>query len=59
MSIKKQRVHLATFVRFRYASLLANVLRDVKERRLKFPILGKKFGKTISPRYVWNCQVFY
>ena len=58
MSIKKQRVHLATFVRFRYVSLLANVLRDVKERRLKFPILGKKFEKTISPRYVWNCQGF-
>ena len=38
---------------------MANVLRDVKERRLKFPILGKKFEKTISPRYVWNCQVFY
>ena len=45
MSIKKQRIHLATFFRFRYASLLANMLRDVNERRLKFPILGQKVRK--------------
>ena len=31
MSIKKQRFHLAAFVRFRCASLLANILRDVKQ----------------------------
>ena len=31
MSIKKQRVHFAAFVWFRYASLLANILRKVKE----------------------------
>lgn len=49
MSIKMQRVHLAAIVCFRYASLLANILRDVNQRRLKFPVLGTNL-KIHSPQ---------
>ena len=62
MSIKKQRVPFAGVVCFRYASLLANILRDVKQRRLKFPALGTNL-KIHSPQNdhakISNSQVPY
>ena len=45
MSTRMQGVRYAAFFRFRYASLMANTLRDVKQIRLKFPALGTNLKK--------------
>ena len=45
MSTRMQSVRFAAFFRFRYASLMANTLRDVKQIRLKFPALGTNLKK--------------
>ena len=45
MSTRMQSVRFAAFFRFRYASLMANTLRDVKQVRLKFPALGTNLKK--------------
>ena len=56
-------MHFAAFVWFRYASLLANILRDVQQIGVKFPALGTNLKihakicmKLQVPAEIVNCR---
>ena len=54
MSIKKQRVHFAAVVCFRYASLLSNYIAWRKAKKTEVPRSGNKFENTLSAER--SCQ---